>query len=98
MSACGVDDSPSRTVKLFASHQTLVLDYERELPRLESQRLYLLSAHQTGSVSARVSSTGADVALGDHRQPGGVKIGPTVAPDQAVAPAQRLDPDDVTAG
>jgi 3-deoxy-7-phosphoheptulonate synthase len=46
MSACGVDDSSLRTVELFASHEMLVLDYERALLRLEGERLYLLSAHQ----------------------------------------------------
>jgi 3-deoxy-7-phosphoheptulonate synthase len=35
MSACGVDDSSLRTVELFASHEMLVLDYERALLRLE---------------------------------------------------------------
>ena len=33
MSACGVDDSSLRTVELFASHEMLVLDYERALLR-----------------------------------------------------------------
>ena len=46
MSACGVDDSSLRTVELFASHEMLVLDYERALLRPEGDRLYLLSAHQ----------------------------------------------------
>ena len=42
MSACGVDDSSLRTVEMFASHEMLVLDYERALLRLdEGERLYL---------------------------------------------------------
>ena len=41
MSACGVDDSSLRTVELFASHEMLVLDYERALLRLDEDRLFL---------------------------------------------------------
>ena len=37
MSACGVDDSSLRTVELFASHEMLVLDYERALLRLDER-------------------------------------------------------------
>ena len=33
-------------VELYASHELLVLDYERALLRAEGDRLYLLSAHQ----------------------------------------------------
>ena len=37
MSACGVDDSSLRTVELFASHEMLVLDYERSMLRLDGR-------------------------------------------------------------
>ena len=46
MSACGIEDSSLRTVELYASHEMLVLDYERALLRPEGERVYLLSAHQ----------------------------------------------------
>src|SRR5689334_3423889 len=39
MSACGVDDSSLRTVELFASHEMLVLDYERALLRLDDDQI-----------------------------------------------------------
>jgi 3-deoxy-7-phosphoheptulonate synthase len=57
MSACGVDDSSLRTVELYASHEMLVLDYERALLRLDEDRLFLLSAHGCGSATAPASST-----------------------------------------
>jgi 3-deoxy-7-phosphoheptulonate synthase len=96
MSACGVDDSSLRTVELFASHEMLVLDYERALLRLEGERLYLLSAHQVWIGERTRQLDGAHVALGALiANPIGVKIGPTVTPEQAVALVQRLDPDHV---
>ena len=96
MSACGVDDSSLRTVELFASHEMLVLDYERALLRLEGERLYLLSAHQVWIGERTRQFDGAHVALGALiANPIGVKIGPTVTPEQAVALVQRLDPDHV---
>jgi 3-deoxy-7-phosphoheptulonate synthase len=96
MSACGVDDSSLRTVELFASHEMLVLDYERALLRLENERLYLLSAHQVWIGERTRQLDGAHVALGALiANPIGVKLGPTVTPDQAVGLVQRLDPDRV---
>src|SRR5215211_5557572 len=64
MSACGVDDSSLRTVDLFASHEMLVLDYERALLRLDGERLYLLSAHQLWIGDRTRQLDGAHVALG----------------------------------
>ena len=70
MSACGVDDSSLRTVDLFASHEMLVLDYERALLRLDEDRLYLLSAHQLWIGDRTRQLDGAHVALARaDRQP-----------------------------
>jgi 3-deoxy-7-phosphoheptulonate synthase len=93
MSACGVDDSSLRTVDLFASHEMLVLDYERALLRLEDERLYLLSAHQLWIGDRTRQLDGAHVALGALiANPIGVKIGPSTTPEQAVELVERLDP------
>jgi 3-deoxy-7-phosphoheptulonate synthase len=93
MSACGVDDSSLRTVDLFASHEMLVLDYERALLRLDGERLYLLSAHQLWIGDRTRQLDGAHVALGALlANPIGVKIGPSTTPDEAVALVERLDP------
>ncbi|MEA2228449.1 MAG: 3-deoxy-7-phosphoheptulonate synthase [Solirubrobacteraceae bacterium] len=93
MSACGVDDSSLRTVDLFASHEMLVLDYERALLRLEGERLYLLSAHQLWIGDRTRQLEGAHVALAALlANPIGVKIGPSTTPDQAVELVERLDP------
>jgi len=96
MSACGVDDSSLRTVELYASHEMLVLDYERALIRLEGDRLYLLSAHLLWIGDRTRQLGGAHVALGALiANPIGVKLGPTVTPEEAVELVERLDPERV---
>src|SRR4051794_33800373 len=96
MSACGVDDSSLRTVELFASHEMLVLDYERALLRLDDERLYLLSAHQLWIGDRTRQIDGAHVALAALlANPVGVKIGPSTSPEEAVALVERLDPERV---
>jgi 3-deoxy-7-phosphoheptulonate synthase len=93
MSACGVDDSSLRTVDVFASHEMLVLDYERALIRPHDGQLYLASAHQVWIGDRTRQVDGAHVALGALiANPIGVKLGPGVTPDEAVALVERLDP------
>src|SRR3954452_15319773 len=94
MSACGVDDSSLQTVEMYASHEMLVLDYERALLRLEGERLYLLSAHQLWIGDRTRQLDGAHVAFGALiANPVGVKIGPSVTAEEAVELVERLDPD-----
>src|SRR3954452_8754840 len=94
MSAWGVDDSSLRTVELFASHEMLVLDYERSLLRAHEDRLYLLSAHQLWIGDRTRQIDGAHVALAALiANPVGVKIGPSTTPDEAVELVRRLDPE-----
>src|SRR3954452_24495318 len=93
MSACGVDDSSLRTVELFSSHEMLVIDYERALLRLDEGRLFLLSAHQLWIGDRTRQLDGAHVALAALiENPVGVKIGPTITPEEAVALVERIDP------
>jgi len=96
MSACGVDDSSLRTVELYASHEMLVLDYERALVRAEGDRLHLLSAHQLWVGDRTRQLDGAHVALASLiANPIGVKLGPATTPEEAVALVERLDPERV---
>jgi 3-deoxy-7-phosphoheptulonate synthase len=93
MSACGVDDSSLRTVDMFASHEMLVLDYERALLRLEGEKLYLVSAHQVWIGERTRQLDGAHVAFAALiANPVGVKIGPNIDPQEAVELVERLDP------
>ena len=58
MSACGVDDSSLRTVELFASHEMLVLDYERALLRPDGRAAATCCRPTScGSATAHASST-----------------------------------------
>jgi 3-deoxy-7-phosphoheptulonate synthase len=96
MSACGVDDSSLRTVDLFVSHEMLVIDYERALLRLDEGRLFLLSAHQLWIGDRTRQLDGAHVALAALiENPIGVKIGPSITPEDAVALVERIDPNRV---
>src|SRR5215211_5193931 len=93
MSACGVDDSSLRTVEMYASHEMLVLDYERAMLRAEGERLYLLSAHQLWIGDRTRQLDSAHVALAALiANPVGVKIGPAVTPEEVVQLVERLDP------
>ena len=96
MSACGVDDSSLRTVDMFASHEMLVLDYERALLRLEGDKLYLVSAHQVWIGERTRQLDHAHVAFAALiANPVGVKIGPNIDPQEAVELVERLDPNKV---
>jgi 3-deoxy-7-phosphoheptulonate synthase len=96
MSACGVEDSSLRTVDLCASHEMLVLDYERALLRPEGDRLYLLSGHQVWIGDRTRQLDGAHVALGALiANPVQVKLGPTATPEDAAELVERLDPERV---
>jgi 3-deoxy-7-phosphoheptulonate synthase len=94
MSACGVDDGSLRTVDLYASHEMLVLDYERAMLRPAGDRLYLLSAHLPWIGDRTRQCDGAHIALGALiANPIEVKVGPTTTPAEAVELVERLDPE-----
>jgi 3-deoxy-7-phosphoheptulonate synthase len=98
MSACQVDDSALQATEIYASHECLLLDYERALLRLDNAgapdaKLYDLSSHflWIGERTRRLD--GAHVAFAEVlANPIGVKIGPTVTPAQALEYVERLDP------
>jgi 3-deoxy-7-phosphoheptulonate synthase len=98
MSACGVDDRNLRTVDIYASHEALVLDYERAMLRMdtrgETPRLYDLSAHYVWIGERTRQLDGAHIAFARLlANPIGLKIGPTTTPEQAVRYVETLDPD-----
>ncbi|MFT4126675.1 MAG: 3-deoxy-7-phosphoheptulonate synthase class II [Gordonia sp. (in: high G+C Gram-positive bacteria)] len=100
MDACGVTDSGLHSVDIFASHEALVLDYERAMLRLADapddavdQVLYDLSAHFLWIGERTRQLDGAHIAFAELiRNPIGVKIGPSTTPEQAVEYVERLDP------
>ncbi|MBB3661690.1 3-deoxy-7-phosphoheptulonate synthase [Prauserella sediminis] len=98
MSACGVDDGSLHSTEIFASHEALLLDYERALLRLheterDEPRLYGLSSHflWIGERTRQLDEAHIAVAELLHN-PIGVKLGPDARPEEAVEYATRLDP------
>ncbi len=97
MSACGVNDSSLRSTDIYASHEALVLDYERAMLRLdlsgEQAKLYDLSAHFVWVGERTRALDGAHIAFAELlANPIGLKLGPTTTPEQAVEYVERLDP------
>ncbi len=96
MVACGVRDHTLSTVDFYASHEALLLEYERALTRIDSrtQQPYDVSGHFLWIGERTRQLDGAHVELLRRvRNPLGVKLGPTTTPEQAVALADALDPD-----
>lgn len=98
MAACGVNSSDLHTTEMYASHEALVLDYERAMLRLGpdvngEQALYNLSAHQVWIGERTRGLDDAHIAFASLiANPVGIKIGPTTTPEEAVAYVKRLDP------
>lgn len=103
MSACRVDDRNLDTAEIYASHEALVLDYERAMLRMDydgaevdgsSPKLYDLSAHYVWIGERTRQLDGAHVAFAEViANPIGIKIGPSTSPELAVEYVERLDPD-----
>ncbi len=97
MSACGVTDTSLHSTEIFASHEALVLDYERAMLRLdtsgEQPALYDVSAHFLWIGERTRQLDGAHIAFAELlSNPIGLKLGPTTTPEQAVEYVERLDP------
>jgi len=99
MRACGIDLGAMPTaqeVELYASHEALLLDYERPLVRKEqaSGEYVATSAHMLWIGDRTRALDGAHVdLLSGVLNPIGVKLGPSATPADAVALAERLDPE-----
>ncbi|WP_099025015.1 class II 3-deoxy-7-phosphoheptulonate synthase [Mycolicibacterium palauense] len=103
MTACGVNDRNLDAADIYASHEALVLDYERAMLRLadstvdgDNSKLYDLSAHYLWIGERTRQLDGAHIAFAEViANPIGVKIGPTTSPELAVEYVERLDPHNV---
>ena len=95
MVACGVEDRALSTIDFYASHEALLLEYERAMTRIDSrsQQLYGCSGHMLWIGERTRQLDGAHVELLRRvRNPLGIKLGPTTTPQQAIELADRLDP------
>ena len=94
MRACGVHDAALEGVELYASHEALILEYERALTRVEDGRAYDLSAHFVWVGERTRQMDGAHLDFVSRiANPIGVKLGPTTTPEFAAELVERLDPD-----
>ncbi|MCL2850198.1 MAG: 3-deoxy-7-phosphoheptulonate synthase, partial [Micrococcales bacterium] len=92
MAACGVDVESLRTVDLYASHEALLLDYERPLTRIDSRTglAYDCSAHLLWIGERTRDPDGAHVEyFAQVRNPVGVKLGPSATGDDALRLVDR---------
>lgn len=96
MKACGADPQELHGVEFYSSHEALLLEYERALTRIDSRTglPYDVSAHLVWIGERTRDLNGAHVEFVRHiRNPIGVKLGPTISPDDAVSLIERLNPD-----
>ncbi len=96
MAACGVDFEALRRVDVWASHEALVLDYERPLTRIDSRTglPYATSGHFVWVGERTRGEDGAHIDfLSRVTNPVGLKIGPDADPAEIVRLAERIDPD-----
>lgn len=95
MDACGADFEALKRVEFFASHEALLLDYERALTRIDSRTglPYDTSGHFLWIGERTRDLDGAHVDfLSRVRNPIGVKLGPSTTGDDALALIDKLDP------
>ena len=96
MKAIGADPDEFHRVDFHSSHEALVLEYEHALTRIDSRTgtPYDVSGHLVWIGDRTRQLDGAHVELLRHiRNPIGVKLGPTTTPDDALALADKLNPD-----
>lgn len=98
MQAAGGDFDGLKTVEFFSSHEALLLDYERALTRIDSRSglPYDCSGHLLWIGERTRELDGAHVEfMSKIRNPIAVKLGPTSTAADALALADRLNPDNV---
>jgi 3-deoxy-7-phosphoheptulonate synthase len=96
MQAIGADPDEFHRVDFHSSHEALILEYEHALTRIDSRTgtPYDVSGHFLWIGDRTRQLDGAHVEMMRHiRNPIGVKLGPTATPDDALALAGRLNPD-----
>ncbi len=96
MASCGADFEALKRVEFFASHEALLLDYERALTRIDSRTglPYDTSGHflWIGERTRELDQAHVDF-LSRVRNPIGVKLGPGTTGEDALRLIDKLDPD-----
>ena len=95
MEAAGADFDELKRVEFYASHEGLLMDYERPLTRIDSRTgtPYVTSGHFLWIGERTRDIDGAHVDFFSRvRNPIGVKVGPAMTPDVLEALIDKLDP------
>jgi 3-deoxy-7-phosphoheptulonate synthase len=96
MQSAGVDPESFKTVDFYASHEALILEYEKALTRIDSRTgdPYDVSGHfiWIGERTRQLDGAHLDFAA-KVRNPIGVKLGPKSTPEDALEMIRRLNPD-----
>jgi 3-deoxy-7-phosphoheptulonate synthase len=96
MSAIGADPDEFHRVDFHTCHEALILEYEHALTRIDSRtgNPYDVSGHFVWIGERTNALDGAHVELLSRvHNPIGVKVGPRSSPDDLIALAARLNPD-----
>jgi 3-deoxy-7-phosphoheptulonate synthase len=96
MEAAGADFDELKRVEFYASHEGLLMDYERPMTRIDSRNGTPVntSAHFLWIGERTRALDGAHVDYFSRiRNPIGVKLGPTTTPDDMARLIDKLDPD-----
>jgi 3-deoxy-7-phosphoheptulonate synthase len=95
MEAAGADFDELKRVEFYASHEGLLMDYERPLTRIDSRTglPYVTSGHFLWIGERTRDIDGAHVDFFSRvRNPVGVKVGPSTTPQALEALIDKLDP------
>ena len=96
MEAAGADFDELKRVEFYTSHEGLLMDYERPMTRIDSRNGTPIntSAHFLWIGERTRDLDGAHVDYFSRiRNPIGVKLGPSVSPDELERLIDKLDPD-----
>lgn len=95
MTAIGADPEEFRRVDFYASHEALLLDYEKPLTRIDSRtgNPYDVSGHFVWIGERTREMDGAHIDFAAKiSNPIGVKVGPKTTPADVLALLERLNP------
>jgi 3-deoxy-7-phosphoheptulonate synthase len=95
MESAGVDPNEFKAVDFYASHEALIIEYEKALTRIDSRtdQAYDVSGHFIWIGERTRQLDGAHIDFASKvRNPIGVKIGPKTTVEDALALIEKLDP------
>jgi 3-deoxy-7-phosphoheptulonate synthase len=95
MESAGVDPNEFKAVDFYASHEALIIEYEKALTRIDSRTElpYDVSGHFIWIGERTRQMDGAHVDFASKvRNPIGVKLGPKTTVEDALALIEKLDP------